>query len=146
MPMLVYTGVATKAWISPVCDPFITTAMPEICPRSSGMAGRNASQLHDIPAKRELMEHAVFHVANNYVAQQTLAVESAETRDELTISGDDAKYVKRDNFSRFSHKSTNGYGIRERARSKSDRSFRLTFKMDNIHTCRYVKRREEAKP
>src|SRR5215472_173828 len=34
VPMLAFTGVARKAWISPACRPLSTVAMPEICPGS----------------------------------------------------------------------------------------------------------------
>jgi hypothetical protein len=34
LPMLSFTGVARKAWMSPVWGPETTVAIPEICPRS----------------------------------------------------------------------------------------------------------------
>src|SRR5205085_9111896 len=34
VPMLSFTGVARKAWVSPACGPLSTVAMPEICPLS----------------------------------------------------------------------------------------------------------------
>ena len=32
--MLAFTGVARKAWVSPVCGPLSTVPIPTICPRS----------------------------------------------------------------------------------------------------------------